>query len=129
MDRTDYRSTPNCKDCSKPRFYVGGTPEEGWMKGYEPFCTCKRYTTPFETKKDLPASSSIKKLIKSPLVPHHLELGPEKDFITFIRMVLKDIDEHIEPSELDYRDVIRLIQLELNKLNAYQGVTKQRLLS
>lgn len=129
MDRKDYRSTPNCKDCNKPRFWVGDTPEEGWMRGYEPFCTCVRYSTAIAMKKDLPASSKISKVIgRNPKqVPFNLE--PEKNFITFVRTMLKDIDEHIEPSELNYRDVIRVIQLELNKLDKHQTTTKQRLLS
>lgn len=30
-----------CFICQKPYLYVGDVPEGGWVKGAEPYCTCR----------------------------------------------------------------------------------------
>ncbi len=41
-----YKANPNCSTCHKPFFYIGDTPEGGWVAGLEPFCTCGQKKCP-----------------------------------------------------------------------------------
>lgn len=36
---------PDCKKCGKPFTYVGDIPPNGWQKGFEPYCTCRKEET------------------------------------------------------------------------------------
>jgi hypothetical protein len=35
-----YVDMGNCKKCGKPFVYIGDIPSVGFLKGFEPYCTC-----------------------------------------------------------------------------------------